>query len=163
MLVDQCMTRHVHSVRPLDSIQHARELMESSRVNQLPVVIGDHLVGIVTDRDLRDAFPSVFAAASNGHRTSADDPRHITVETIMTPHIVSIGPKDTMIEAARRMRNERIGALPVLDGQKLVGIVARSDILDAFVAMLANEPNVWEANVGTLHPTEEQSTSHGRR
>ncbi|HVM95664.1 MAG TPA: CBS domain-containing protein [Candidatus Acidoferrales bacterium] len=129
------MTKRVHCVRPLDSIQHARELMESSRVNQLPVVIGDHLVGIVTDRDLRDAYPSVFAAARNGHHTANDDPQKITVETIMTPHIISIGPKDTMIEAARRMRQERIGALPVLDGQKLVGIVARSDVLDVFVAM----------------------------
>ncbi|MBI3782961.1 MAG: CBS domain-containing protein [Deltaproteobacteria bacterium] len=138
------MSRRVHCVRPLDSIQHARELMESARVNQLPVVIGGHLVGIVTDRDLRDAYPSVFAAARNGHRGADDDPKRITVETIMTPHIISVGPKDTMIEAARRMRKERIGALPVLDGQKLVGIVARSDILDAFVTMLANEASLEE-------------------
>ncbi len=146
MIVEQCMTKRVQCVRPLDSIQHARELMESVRVNQLPVVVGDHLVGIVTDRDLRDAYPSVFAAARNGHHPAADDPRQITVETIMTPHIVSISSQETMIEAARRMRKERIGALPVVDGQKLVGIIARSDVLDAFVSMLASEALPQEAS-----------------
>ena len=99
----------------------------------------------------------MFAAARNGHRSSADDPKQITVETIMTPHIVSVGPKDTMIDAARRMRQERIGALPVLEGQKLVGIVARSDILDAFVAMLASEAEEQDVKGNGAHPPQGQS------
>jgi CBS domain-containing protein len=45
----------VHTVKPHDSVAHARALLEEHRINQLPVLFDNHLVGIVTDRDLRDA------------------------------------------------------------------------------------------------------------
>ncbi len=134
MEVEKWMTRQLHAVKPRDSIRHARELMESRRVNQLPVVVEGRLVGIVTDRDLRDAFPSVF---DSGHSTEARhaDPAAITVEAVMTPNVLTIGPGESMSKAARLMRRERIGAIPVVDGGRLVGIIARSDILDAFMAL----------------------------
>jgi acetoin utilization protein AcuB len=135
MQVDKWMTRYVVSVRPLDSIQHAREVMEAQRINQIPVVIEGNLVGIVTDRDLRDAFPSVFTA-HQAHPGRGSDPAHVTVETVMTPHVLTIPPGTSMLDAARLMRKERIGALPVVEGEKLVGILTRSDVLDAFMAVL---------------------------
>ena len=55
----------VHAVRPRDTIEHARELCERHRVNQLPVVTNGVLAGIVTDRDLRDAFPSLDEQAKH--------------------------------------------------------------------------------------------------
>ena len=61
MRIDKWMTREVEKVKPLDSILRAREIMEKRRINQLPVVFRGEVVGIITDRDLRDAFPSVFA------------------------------------------------------------------------------------------------------
>jgi len=141
MEVQEWMTRQVHCVRPLDSIQRAREMLETHRVNQLPVTVEGHLVGIVTDRDLRDAFPSVFDTARQPVRHGeVSDPDEITVETVMTPHVVSIVPDDTMAHAAAMMRRERIGALPVIEGNRLVGINTRSDVLEAFVA-LAGEPS----------------------
>ena len=60
MQIEKWMKREVHCIKPLDSIQHARDLMEEHRINQLPVVVNGRLVGIITDRNLRDAFPSVF-------------------------------------------------------------------------------------------------------
>lgn len=60
MRIAAWMKHPVVTVKPHDSARHAREVMEKHRINQLPVVIDDRLVGIVTDRDLRDAFPSVF-------------------------------------------------------------------------------------------------------
>ncbi len=134
MEVEKWMTRELHAVKPRDSIRHARELMESRRVNQLPVVVEGRLVGIVTDRDLRDAFPSVF---DSGHPAEARraDPATIKVEAVMTPNVLTISPSDSMSKAARLMRQERIGAIPVVDGNRVVGIIARSDILDAFMAL----------------------------
>jgi len=131
------MTRQVHTVKPKDSIQHARELMVANRVNQLPVVASGRLLGIITDRDLRDAFPSVFEAARQArhHNRPASDPASIEVETVMSERVITIGPKDAVVEAARLMRRERIGAVPVVDGGHLVGIIARSDVLDAFVQL----------------------------
>ncbi|GIW40448.1 MAG: hypothetical protein KatS3mg076_1025 [Candidatus Binatia bacterium] len=137
MEITRWMTRKVVTVKPLDSIQHARDLMLEHRVNQLPVVEGGRLVGIVTDRDLRDAFPSVFSTARRARRRTdlPDDPDRITVEMVMTANVLTLGPDATMEDAARLMRKERIGAIPIVEKQKLVGIVTRSDVLDAFVEL----------------------------
>jgi len=136
------MKHPVHSVKPLDSIQHARELMERHRVNQLPVVVDGRLVGIVTDRDLRDAFPSVFDAPDFTRRkpkVPTTDPRAVTVETVMTAAVTTAGPGDSMADAVRLMRSQRIGALPVVEGERLVGILTRSDILDACIDLVELE------------------------
>lgn len=141
MLIERCkdrMTRRVQSVRPLDSIQHAREIMATHRLNQLPVLADGQLVGIVTDRDLRDAFPSVFESTPRvaPHRPeAATDPREIRVEEVMTANVLTLKPLDSLIDAARLMRRERIGAVPITDGGQMVGIITRSDVLDAFVSL----------------------------
>lgn len=135
MLVSDWMTHPVHCVKPHDTAYHARELIEEHRINQLPVTVGSELVGIVTDRDLRDAFPSVFESAAEGatHGSGYVEPDKIQIETIMTRNVVSVGPATSLADAARTMREERIGALPVLDDGRLVGVVARSDIIRAFI------------------------------
>jgi acetoin utilization protein AcuB len=134
--IEKWMKRQLYSVKPLDSIRHARELMETHRINQLPVVVEGRVVGIITDRDLRDAFPSVFDSAYSAETRRAD-PAVITVEAVMTPNVLTIGPKESMAKAARLMRRERVGAIPVIEGDRLVGLIARSDVLDAFVALEA--------------------------
>ena len=132
------MKHPVVTVKPHDSARHAREVMEKHRINQLPVVIDDRLVGIVTDRDLRDAFPSVFESVPLRGRRRAQrgtDPAAIPVEDVMTRDVRSLAPGAFVADAARLMRRERIGAIPVLDGERLVGILTRSDVLDAFVEL----------------------------
>ncbi len=136
MQVEAWMSRQVHTVRPLDSILRAREIMEKHRINQLPVVAGGKLVGIVTDRDLRDAFPSVFEPPTTcGKKAVPTDPKQIKVEMVMTPHVLTVNPKTSLAEAVKIMRRERIAALPVVEGTRVVGIITRSDVLDAFLAL----------------------------
>ena len=131
------MKHPAQTVKPLDSIQHAREIMEEHRINQLPVVANGRLLGIVSDRDLRDAFPSVFDSAGfGGHKHKpGTDPSKILVESVMSARLFTLGPKDTVVAAAQLMRRERIGAVPIVDTGRLVGILTRSDVLDAFVAL----------------------------
>jgi acetoin utilization protein AcuB len=138
MEIQKWMKNPVHSVKLLDSIQHARDIMETHRVNQLAVVAGGRLIGIITDRDLRAAFPSVFDSSVLGSRkprTFATDPKAVTVEMVMTTNVLTLTPRDSMVDAARLMRRERIGAIPDVEGNRLVGILTRSDVLDAFVAL----------------------------
>jgi acetoin utilization protein AcuB len=138
MRIEAWMKHPVVTVKPRDSAQHAREVMEKHRVNQLPVVVNGHLVGIVTDRDLRDAFPSVFelAEAKGRHRRSpGTDPAAIPVEDVMTRDVLTLAPAAFIADAARLMRRQRIGAIPIVDGGRLVGILTRSDVLDALVEL----------------------------
>jgi acetoin utilization protein AcuB len=140
MKTERWMKHPVVSVKPRDSIRHARELMETHRFNQLTVVVDGRLVGIVTDRDLRDAFPSVFETAGDESRRGAADPDTITVEEVMTSNLLTLGPGASVEEAARLMRRERIGAVPIVDRLRVIGMLTRSDVLDAFLAV--TEPRI---------------------
>jgi acetoin utilization protein AcuB len=138
MRIDTWMKRHVITVKPQDTVLHARELLEKHRINQLPVSVDGSLVGIVTDRDLRDAFPSVFERPHRRKSHRADDgadPTTVPVEDVMSRKVVTMAPQALVADAARIMRRERIGAIPVIEGDRLVGILTRSDVLDALVEL----------------------------
>jgi acetoin utilization protein AcuB len=101
-------------------------------------VVDGRLVGIVTDRDLRDAFPSVFESVEpSGRRRqpAGVDPETIPVEDVMTRDVLTLSAEAFVSDAARIMRRERVGAVPMVDGGRLVGILTRSDVLDAFVEL----------------------------
>jgi acetoin utilization protein AcuB len=122
------MTEGVLAVEIFDSIAVARRLMAKHRVNQLPVVDNDRLAGIVTDRDIRDAYPTSLMI----NRAEEIDrfAEKITVEEVMTHDVFVVRPDTGLPTAVGLLRRHRIGALPVLKDQKLVGIITRSDILD---------------------------------
>jgi len=116
MVVRDYMSSQVITVDRQCAIADARALLRKHRIRQIPVVHKDRLVGIVTDRDLRAALPATK-----------------TVSEIMTAKPTIIGPMAPIDEAARVLRKLKVGALPVVDGHKLVGIMTTVDVLDAFV------------------------------
>jgi len=133
------MNSPVQTVKPRDTVAHARELLERHRINQLPVVRDGALVGLVTDRDLRNASPSAAeqAAVDLGRMPAPIiDPSKIAVETVMTEKVFYLGPEDSLEDAVRVMRRERFGAIPVVDRNRVVGILTRSDVLDAFMCLV---------------------------
>ncbi len=135
MRISAWMKHPVITVKPHDSAQDARMVMEKHRINQLPVVVNDRLVGIVTDRDLRDVFPSVLESGPGFRRQrtiQGTAPSAVPVEDVMTRDVHALAPTAFVADAARLMRRERIGAVPIVEGHRLVGILARSDVLDAF-------------------------------
>jgi acetoin utilization protein AcuB len=122
------MTEGVLAVETYDSIGIARELMAKHRVNQLPVLDNDVLVGIVTDRDLRDAYPTSMAI---GETKKIDEfAARYTVEEVMSHDVFTVAPEAPLGTAVELLRRHRIGALPVISSNELVGIITRSDILD---------------------------------
>lgn len=126
--VTDWMTETVLAVETFDSIAIARQLMAKHRVNQLPVLDNDHLIGIVTDRDIRDAYPTsmMIDRAEEIDRFA----EKITVEEVMTRDVFIVRPETPLATAVGLLRRHRIGSLPVLKNGKLVGIITRSDILD---------------------------------
>lgn len=118
MLVRYHMSSRVVSVEPKEPLSAARKLLEGNGVRQLPVVHDGLLVGIITDRDLR-------AAAADASR----------VEEVMTRDPITIESSRSVDEAARLLRRCKVNALPVVDGDRLEGILSTSDVLDAFVLL----------------------------
>ena len=122
------MSERVLAVETFDSIGIARQLMAKHRVNQLPVLENEKLVGIVTDRDIRDAYPtSMMINLGKEIDRFADS---VTVEEVMTHDVMVVRPDTSLTTAVGLLRRHRIGSLPVLRNGRLVGIVTRSDILD---------------------------------
>jgi acetoin utilization protein AcuB len=127
----------VHIVKPHDSVAHAREILANYRINQLPVVRDEKLVGIVTDRDLRDA-PEAFAISSQPIGADAPvilpNPSEITVESVMTVSLVTLSPEDTVERAAQLMILDHIGGVPIVEKDRLIAILTRTDVLQAFLS-----------------------------
>ena len=122
------MSDGVLAVEIFDSIAVARGLMAKHRVNQLPVLDDDRLIGIVTDRDIRDAYPTSMMIS---HTQAIDEfAEKITVEEVMTRDIFVVGPETPLVQAVGLLRKHRIGSLPVVKQQQLIGIITRSDVLD---------------------------------
>ncbi len=106
---------------------------------------------MVTERDLRDAYtsPAALGAADIGRaEPQLIEPSDLPVEKVMFERLITLGPEGTMEEAARIMRRERIGALPILEYGRLVGILTRSDVLDVFLSL--TKPNASSTNGGEL-------------
>lgn len=120
MVVRDCMTTTVETVKPDDHVATVREILRRRRIRQVPVVAADRLIGIVTDRDLRTVTDQATS-----------------VDAVMTPAPATVTP-DTPIEvAATTLRQRKIGALPVVEDHALVGIVSESDLLAALVELCA--------------------------
>ena len=116
MLVRNRMSKKVVTVEPQETLAAARALLRRHQIRQLPVLRRQRLAGIVTDRDLRSASPAATV-----------------VGDVMTPRPSVITADAFVDDAARLLRRRKIGALPVVDGHRLVGILTASDVLDAFV------------------------------
>jgi len=126
------MTSKLYTVGPGDSVDRARALLRTHRINQLPVISEGELVGIVTDRDLRGSGLTAAGASApskDAGRVTGETP----VESVMTHPAIALAPHSTLISAAEVICQQRIGSVPIADGGRPVGIVTRSDILEALV------------------------------
>jgi acetoin utilization protein AcuB len=119
-------------------VQGAAQLMRSRKLRHLPVVDhGGRLVGIVTDRDLRQVIFDPGVQARLGE--AADALRTLKVREIMTWGVVTVRPESAIRDAAWLMREQRVGALPVVDHGRLVGILTERDVLRAFEDVLGRD------------------------
>src|SRR5258705_9694091 len=103
------MTEGVLAVETFDSIAIARQVMARNRVNQLPVLDNDSLVGIVTDRDIRDAYPTSMLI--NRGKEIDEFAEKITVEEVMTHDVFTVSPDTNLADAVKLLRRHRIGSL----------------------------------------------------
>jgi acetoin utilization protein AcuB len=132
MLVRQLMTGALITARPDMPVLDARHLMIEKGIRHLVVTSeSGELLGIVTDRDIRLNLPSQATSLSVWEMNYLLT--RLTVGTVMTASVITVGPDREARDAAQIMLDHRIGALPVVDGGRPIGIVTETDLLRAFV------------------------------
>jgi len=131
MDVSELMTAPPITAAPGMPVLEARQLMIDKRIRHLLVTDGPKLLGIVTDRDIRLNLPSPATSLSVWEIDYLL--ARMTVESVMTRTIVTVDPRRDARVAAQLMLYHKIGALPVVDGATLIGIITETDLLRAFV------------------------------
>ncbi len=127
MIIERRMTRNPVTATPDMSIAEASNLMKQEKVHRLPVLDKDKkLVGIITEKDILYATPS--PASSLSIHEMAYLLSKLTVKKLMSKNVVTITKDTTVEEAARMMVDQDLSSLPVLDGDRLIGIVSKSDM-----------------------------------
>ncbi|WP_150050536.1 MULTISPECIES: CBS domain-containing protein [Methylomonas] len=134
MRVADVMTSKVFTVDPNDLIDRVFFLIHYEKIRHLPVLEKGKLIGIVSDRDLYKALGP--KSNSNVVQTNKDNSQlHVVsqkVAHIMHRGVYTVTPATRLSEAAHLMAENRIGSLPVVEGEKLIGIVTTTDILRIF-------------------------------
>jgi CBS domain-containing protein len=118
MNVRQAMTARPRCAAPDTPLSQVAELMDSQDIGAIPIVDGDRLVGMITDRDI------VVRAVAK-----AKDPRGMTSREISSGKLVTVGPDQDLSDALHLMAENQVRRLPVVDDEnRLVGVVSQADI-----------------------------------
>jgi acetoin utilization protein AcuB len=133
LLVRDWMTGNLATLSPEASVAEALTLCRERRIRHIPILEERRLVGIVSDRDLRDASPAL------GDPERARTLQEIRVGDVMTREVITVDPQDSIENAAQQMYELKIECLPVVAEEELLGIVTSSDVMRALV-MLAGLP-----------------------
>ena len=124
MTVGDRMTKNPVTVSPRDTLLDAQVKMRAGAFREIPVVDYGRLIGIITDRDVRRHGRNNIVA---------------TVQSAMTEGAIKATPETSLEEVARVLLKHKIGGVPVLEKDELVGIISTTDILQAFVDLLASQ------------------------
>ncbi len=138
MIVSRVMTENPFTVEPATPVTEAQAVLRREKIHRLPV-LDRHgkLVGIISEKDLLYASPSP-ASTLNVYEMSALLSR-LKVEAVMTREVVTTTPDETLEDAARKLSDNNIGGLPVLDARGvLVGIITESDIFRVFIDLFGS-------------------------
>lgn len=130
MLIEEIMKREVISLSPAHTVNDALKIMREKKIRHLPIVSDDEgLVGIVTDRDLKEVVPSLYSDATDVNVYK------LPLSEIMSKNPISGHPMDFVEEAAIIFYDNQIGCLPIVTGGKLVGIITETDLLYKYIEL----------------------------
>jgi acetoin utilization protein AcuB len=136
MQVGVMMQKQVITATPDMGLADVQRLMRDNHIRHVPVVSGKRLVGIITDRDMREASPSPATTLTRGE--IAYQMETTPVKHCMTKDVVWIGPDIDMVQATRMLLQLKYSCLPVVDNGTLVGIITEMDCLRAFLGSIVD-------------------------
>jgi CBS domain-containing protein len=127
MQVREIMSKNIEVVDRNDNLRAVEERMATKQLRHLPVLEQGEVVGIVTQRDLFKAAMS--STMGYGEKAQQAYLQSVRVKEIMVYPVVTVAPDTSVAAAADILMNKGIGCLPVVEGQQLVGIVTKTDLL----------------------------------
>lgn len=129
--VRDCMSVDPATVGPKDSLQKVVGLLRRRDIRSVPVIENNRLIGIVTNRDVRQVAPAypLFRDEDEIRRYT----ENLTVTAAMTADPMTIAPDAPLVEAAKVLETYRISSMPVIDDGRLVGMLTVTDVLRVFV------------------------------
>ncbi|NQF15318.1 CBS domain-containing protein [Brevibacillus sp. HB1.3] len=137
MRIEEIMRKKMVTIQPSTTIGEALLLLRANRIRHLPVIENDSLVGIVSDRDLRDALPSRLLTHDDD-----DTVLHKPVANIMNQQVITAHPLDFIEDAALQLYEHKIGSLPIVEGNRLVGLITESDLFSSLIELFGvNKPS----------------------
>lgn len=133
LTVGQAMTRDPVTIGPEDSLMRGLEVMRMRGIRRIPVVVGETLVGLLAEGDLKRAQPSTLSESEEEFvRVMEGTP----ISRIMINKPITVTEEMPLLEAARTLHTTKYGALPVLREGRLVGILTDSDLIGGLVGLL---------------------------
>ena len=138
MKVKDIMVKEVATLDVEDELSLANDIMRLGRIRHLPVVEGEKVVGIISERDL---FRSSLAQALGyGNKDTREVMKTLRIKDIMVKQVISISPDTDLKDAVALMVERKIGCLPVVHDHKLVGLITETDILVQYCQELGGLP-----------------------
>lgn len=130
MLVEQIMNNNAITLSPSATIKEALELLQTLRIRHITIVNeNSNVIGIVSDRDVRDASPSTLKKDSSSQVLQNE------LGSVMSQPVITIHPLDFVEEIARIFYDEEIAALPVVKNNKFIGMVTEKDMLYTLIQL----------------------------
>jgi CBS domain-containing protein len=127
MKVRDIMIKEVATLDINDELSLANDIMRLGRIRHLPVVDGSRLAGIISERDL---FRSSLAQALGyGTKATRDLMKTLRIKDIMVSEVTTVSPDTAVCQAVRLMVDRKIGCLPVVENDRLVGLITETDVM----------------------------------
>lgn len=134
MFVGERMSRPPITIPPEMSINEALSLFKKERIRRAPIIKGDKMIGIVSEKDLINASPSPATTLSVWEMNYLLS--KLTVAEVMTKNVITVTQDTPIEEAARIMADNKIGGLPVVKGSHVVGIVTETNLFKMFLELM---------------------------
>ena len=135
-VVADIMTKEPVTLGPEDSLMEALEVMRRHRIRRLPVVVGDRLVGLLAEGDVKRAQPSILSSNQEEFDRVMQDTQ---VSRVMIREPVTVTADTSLLVAAQTLHRTKFGTLPVVDGEQLIGILTDADLLRVLIELLETE------------------------
>ena len=146
MLVESIMNTEVITLPPTATIEEALRLLKENKIRHIPIVDEEiRVIGIVSDRDVRDAMPSSFIKDADRKELQNE------IQTIMTYPVVTVHPLDFVEEIARIFYEKEFACVPVVQNDQLVGMVTEKHMLHTFIQLTGTHVQSSQIEVKVPH------------